>query len=559
MNRQERRRLASTAAPSVLVPGQTGSVRPANVVPKFSPTVVRAHKLRRQGETKQALMLCREILRENPHDAVTFDLAAQIAIEMSQPEEAVKLAEAAITIQPDFIEAQCNLTSAYVNAGRLDDAVRTVDRVIEKRPGYAQAHLNRASALHRLGRTDAAIEAASLAVQLEPKNPTAHYNRGLMLIDAGQMDAGNAEMENALQLDPSNGQAFYTLARGRARDRVAGKVADVQRRLLNRKLDKGNRARFNFALGELLERKGDYAKAFQHYKDGNRLTRDMITYDGAKAVGYMDSLIRNIGPSVFERHGGKGCPSDVPIFILGLPRSGTTLVEQIVASHSAVYGADELPFIGNIFKDMGKGNASLTFAQALEMVGPDWFREAGEHYVAQVRAISPDSPHITDKMPLNFRQIALIKLILPNAKIIHIRKHPLDSVFGCFKVRFALGQEFTYDLDEMADYYLAYERLMSHWHTVLPGEILDVHYENLVEDQETESRRIIEYLGLPWEDACLSFHETKRQVRTASNVQVREKMYSGAVGRWKRYAEQLEPIRLKLQEAIDRYPVKLDG
>ena len=298
---------------------------------------------------------------------------------------------------------------------------------------------------------------------------------------------------------------------------------------------------------------------------GNLLRRGQEFYDRVENEERADRAIELFTPQFFDDNAGHGDPSPDPIFIVGLPRSGSTLLEQILSSHSKVDGTHELPDLGKIIRDNEKiTGPRLRYPTSVANLDAEDFKLLGAQYIERTHRHRGNCPFFTDKAPNNFAHVGLLHLILPNAKIINARRHPLDSCFGSYKQLFAQGQPFTYDLTELGEYYMQYQRLMDHWHEVLPGKVLDVNYEEVVADLEGQIRRILEYCELEWEESCLSFNETKRSVKSASSEQVRKPIYKSAVNTWKRYEshldaliEVLEPLLEKLPES-DR-PICLNG
>jgi hypothetical protein len=296
---------------------------------------------------------------------------------------------------------------------------------------------------------------------------------------------------------------------------------------------------FHFALGKCLEDLGDHDRAFPHFIEGCKLKRSSINYDSAQMTRRFNDVMRVFDRATIARLRGGGNPSAVPLFVLGMPRSGTTLLEQIIASHPEVHGAGE---ITDLLKIAWKSPDSAYPGNILAL-DQATLSKWGDDYVAGLRKRAPDAPHITNKMPENFVFIGLIHLMLPNARIIHVNRNPVDTCLSCFKTLFNSGLDHTYDLAELGQYYVDYARLMDHWRDVLPaGAFLDVQYEDIVADQETQARRLIDFCGLEWNDACINFHKHKRSVRTASLAQVRQPIYKSSVERWRAYEKYLGPL-----------------
>jgi hypothetical protein len=300
----------------------------------------------------------------------------------------------------------------------------------------------------------------------------------------------------------------------------------------------------HFALGKCHDDTKDYDKAFPHFLAGCKLKRAKLTYDPANAVRQFAGVMEIFDKATIDRLRGAGDPSDVPVFVLGMPRSGTTLTEQIIASHPDVYGAGELHDLLRIAeRNITGATTPVTFPDNLRALDQKTLTAWGTEYVAGLKQRAPNAKRITDKMPANFFAVGLIHLMLPNAKIIHVNRNPVDTCLSCFTRLFNRKQEHTYDLAELGQYYVHYARLMEHWRKILPaGAFLDVQYEDIVANQETQARRMVEYCGLEWNDACLDFHNTKRSIRTASVTQVRQPIYKTSVERWRHYEKFLGPL-----------------
>lgn len=304
----------------------------------------------------------------------------------------------------------------------------------------------------------------------------------------------------------------------------------------------------HFSLGKVRDDLGEYTRAFEHYLEANRLKRAGIEYDEARQARFFRDFIRYCNAEFLRAHAGTGAASELPVFIVGMSRSGTTLVEQILGSHPEVHGAGELHFLRRCLRvELGPTDSDDELPARLASLDAAGLRRVGERYAAALAELAPAARRITDKLPGNMALVGLIHLTLPRARIIHCVREPLDTCVSCFSKLFTTGHAFSYDLRELGRFYRLYQELMHHWQTVLPlGRMLEVRYEDVVADMEGQARRLLEFCGLPWNAACLRFHENRRTVRTASLAQVRQPIYSGSVGRWRRYEKYLAP----LQEAL---------
>ena len=322
------------------------------------------------------------------------------------------------------------------------------------------------------------------------------------------------------------------------------------------KLSEAGDIHVRFALGKAFEDRKDYDKAWHFYHTGNQRQRMTVTHDPLELESRFDAVREVFSKELFEQASGKGCDAPDPIFIVGLPRSGSTLVEQILASHSQVEGTAELPILGRLANSIGRYRKDgVRYPESVrDLRDRDW-KAYGEQYLEESRRYRlTDKPIFTDKLPNNFPFVGLVHLILPNARIINARRHPFDSCLGGYKQLFGSGQNFTYDLLDLAHYYQQYDKTIKHWHDVLPGKVLDVHYEETVTGLEQQVERILEHCGLPFEESCVRFYETKRSVNTASSEQVRQPIYTGALGKWRRYEEHLDILKNQLGYIVDELP-----
>ncbi|HET9351351.1 MAG TPA: sulfotransferase, partial [Burkholderiales bacterium] len=333
--------------------------------------------------------------------------------------------------------------------------------------------------------------------------------------------------------------------------------ADVEamlKQLASPALSDEARAQFSFALGKALEDRGDYPGAFAHFAAGNRLRRALESYDPVQTEVINERIRAVFDADFLARHAGKGDPDPAPIFVVGLPRSGSTLIEQILASHSQVDATHELPEVGRLIQNISRARAGkVAYPEAVRDFDAAAFAAQGRAYLDATRQYRHGAPRFIDKNPNNFASLGLLALALPNARFINARRHPLDTCVSCYRQLFARGQPFTYDLVELGEYYLEYDRMMTHWRDVLPGRVLDVQYEDVVADLEGQVRRLLDFCGLPWEDACLRFHETERAIRTASSEQVRRPIYGGSIGTWRRYEREIAPLVEVLAPLLQRY------
>jgi len=501
-----------------------------------------------KGQFRESEKLAQELVRENPHDVNAALLLARLAMMANCYGDAREILERIVDKQPRFIAAWHDLGTVLKESHEYENAVAVLEKALALEPENALTHYYHGAALAMAARPADAVQSYQKAVSIDPELPGAHIGLGHVLKTVGDQEGGIAAYRRAIELRPNFGETYYSLANLKTFRFTEQDVAAMSERLANESLPVECRVHFAFSLGKAFEDQKNYDQAFKHYALANQLHRDTIAYDPVQ-TGVAHERMREIFSTDYfaSRSAQSGCSGADPIFIVGLPRSGSTLLEQILASHSLVDGTSELPDISMIAQGLTQPRSGQAFPLCMPDLSDSRVRELGEQYLEQTRRHRGVAPFFTDKMPNNFAYVGFIKTILPNAKIIDARRHPMDSCFGCFKQHFARGQTFTYDLFELGEFYLEYCQLMHHWDEVLPGQVLHVQYEEVVADLETQVRRILEFCDLPFEQGCVDFHQTERAVRTASSEQVRQPIYSGSVQTWKRFEAHLEPLRDILQ------------
>jgi tetratricopeptide (TPR) repeat protein len=547
------------------------------------------HALREQGKRAEAAAAYRQVIRIMPRSPEAYSCLGALLHEQGRLDEAVAACQTAVRLNPNFAEAYYNLAIALAAQKKFGHATAAYRKAVEIRPDYAEAHSGLGTALRASGKLDPAIAAYRRAITLKPDHPEPHCNLGRALHDQGKSQEAIDALRHGLLLDGSSAEAHNSLglvlravgklSEGRAAVeeaiRLAPSSAKYRRHLsemirfrdgdshltdLERLLGEadtlalGERTDLHFALGKAYDDLGRHADAAQQLLRGNALKRREVSYDAA-AVDEVFERIRNVfARDWLEVRQGAGHPSAIPVFIIGMPRSGTTLVEQILASHPRVFGGGEMKYFGDAVGEIEEGCGAIYPDAASTMTGSDFADLGGRYLTESLRLAQPGALHVTDKMPSNFLFAGLIHLSLPNAPIIHTVRDPADTCLSCFSKLFTGELNYTYDLAELGRYYRQYQLLMAHWKRVLPaGRILDVCYEELVEDVEGHARRIIAHCGLEWDPRCLSFQENDRPVRTASATQVRQPIYKSAVGRWRPYQAFLAPLlhELGAANAID--------
>ncbi len=482
------------------------------------------------------------VLALKPNHAEALNNRGNALRSLERPEEALASYDRSLALRPDYVEALYNRGIALRDLHRKEEALASFELALALRPDHPEALNNRGAVLRDLGQAAAALASYEQAIALRPDYAMAHDNRGLTLAELGRLDEAVQAIETALALAPQRAHSYYNLALLRPpRDPHLQIMETLAAEMAA--LEPQDQIDLHFALAKAYEA-AEPERAFQHFLAGNALKRSRTAYDEPAALAAFERIRDAYPAALLHDRAGRGAVSPVPIFILGMPRSGTTLVEQILASHPAVFGAGEI-------EDFAKSAAKLTgpVAKLIEapelitQVSDDDLHRLGTIYLERIRALAPEATRITNKLPENFRLCGPIHLALPGARIIHTRRDPVDTCLSCFSQLFAGNLPYTYDLGELGRYYRGYDGLMAHWRAVLPAEtFLEVQYEAVVADLETEARRIVAHCGLDWDPRCLDFHRTQRQVRTASMNQVRQPLYKGSVGRARAYDGLLGPL-----------------
>ena len=505
-------------------------------------------------DRKTSERIFRRILQEDAsHVAALCGLAA-LSLAADKGDDAERLLRHALRQSAHHPLAWRGLGQALTALGRLGEAEAAARRLIKIEPKNPQSWITIATVSTRLLRQEDALEAYEKAARLQPDEARLRMSIGHVQKTLGRRADSEASYKAALAMDPGIAEAYWSLADLKNYTLTDTEVETMQRLLTSDKRERSNEAQLNFALGKAFEQREQYAGAFEHYARGNALRRLDDPFD-IEQFEYRTARIRAFfDEEFFAKRAGSGDPSPAPIFIVGLPRSGSTLLEQILASHSRVEGTMELPNILNItrqFDDMVAGRDG--YPETVGTAPVALFTALGSRYLEETAPLRSGREHFTDKLPNNFSHVGFIHAILPNATIIDARRHPMDCCFSAFKQHFAKGQTFSYDLNDLGHYYRCYLSLMDHWDAALPGKVLHVQHEDLVRDPEANIRRLLDHCGLPFEAACLAFHQTRRSVRTASAEQVRQPIYTSGVGYWRHFEKELQPLRQALGDSLQRF------
>ena len=445
-----------------------------------------------------------------------------------------------------------------VRQQKLEEAAVEVERLLAKEPDNPNFLILKGTVLVRSGDHEAALDIYERVLKNYPNQARAQMNYGHTLKTVGRLDESIQAYRQCIELSPGIGEAYWSLANLKTYRFDDAEIEAMRRQVVPDGGDPDDQAHLLFALGKAFEDRGDYEESFRCYEKGNAIRSRQHRHDARVNVFNTARQIKVLDAAFFEERRGWGCEAPDPIFIVGLPRAGSTLLEQVLASHSRVEGTAELPDIIAISRRLGqqsRKNPAGKYPEVLRTLTEQQARELGESYIETTRIQRHGEPFFIDKMPNNFQHIGLIHLILPNAKIIDARRHPMAGCFSCFKQLFARGQTFTYDLEGLAHYYRDYVTLMDHWDAVLPGRVHRVQYEDMVADTENQIRSLLDYCGLAFEESCLRFYETKRAIRTPSSEQVRQPVYTAGVEQWRNFEPWLGPLKEALGPLLERYPV----
>ena len=518
------------------------------------PAMIEAAAAMGADRLDHAERLLRQRLRDDPVDIVAIRMMAELAGRLGRYRDAEKLLARALEVAPDFHAARANYATVLHRQSKFVAALAEVERLRAAEP-HDLGHLAlKAAVLVRTGGYDEAIAAYRIILDRHPEQARLWVSLGHVLKTIGAHDESVAAYRTAIAQQTSLGDAWWSLANLKT-VRLDDDDLVAMRAGLDDAGTPADRYHLHFALGKALEDRGDWAQSFVHYAEGNRLRRAELPYDPDRTTEHLDASRALLTKDAFAARADGGNPSNAPIFVVGLPRSGSTLIEQILASHNLVEGTMELPDIGTIAADLGgrgadRDDEAAGYLHRLLTLTPDDRRALGQRYLDGTRIQrKTDRPRFIDKMPNNFAHIGLIRLILPNAAIIDARRHPMATGFSGFKQHFSRGQGFTYDLAELGRYWRDYAALMAHFDEVLPGQVHRVEHEALVADPEPHIRALLDHCGLGFEPACLTPHRTNRAVRTASSEQVRQPINDAAVDHWRHYTPWLGPLREALGDA----------
>ena len=544
----------------------------------------RACALHSRGDFANALTSYEAVLNEHDRHTDALLNAGLLCLQVRQPERAVEFLQKATQILPNHPIAQNSLGNAYRELGQLELALAAYRLATRVDATYLNAQVNLGSALQKSGDPEqavlifasvlerheaelgaydaaeiwsayggvlldtgevvAAMEAQHKALGLEPRLVAAWNELGLTQADSGEFAKAQESYQQALSIDPAYTKAYLNLSKTRRFSEADEALCQTMEKWLQRSdLANDSRSDLHFALGKIYDDREHYETAFSHYRQGNEA--HLGRYDPEHALAELDTLRYTLTESWINAHRKDGHPSTRPVFIVGMPRSGTSLVEQIIASHPEAFGAGELSDISRLTQ--ASLSSGVSYPEGVAEISPSALYSVAQKYLQALDCRDDTAFRVTDKMPGNFRYIGFIRALFPNAKLVYCRRHPLDVCLSIYFRHFINGHHYAYDLRHLATEYAIHQQLMAHWHEVLPGVIHEVEYEKLVSDQEAQSRLLLAHLGLSWHESCLNFHQASRTVRTASSWQVRQPIYDRSIGRWRHYAPFLRELRETLE------------
>ncbi|MEM7281852.1 MAG: sulfotransferase [Pseudomonadota bacterium] len=528
-------------------------VRFANLPPEL----VSVSALIHDKELYKAERLCRHFLRNNRHHVEAMRLLAEIGVKLEMLDDAEFLLESCVEFEPEYNRARFEYADVLLRRHKFQKALEQAQILNRKEPDNLAIRSLVGSATVGLGDHEEAISIFDEVLAKEPNQTKVYVTKGHALKTIGRFDDAIASYQQAYKVEPNHGDAFWSLANTKVYEFTDQEIEHMRREEASRDIALDDRIHMCFALGKALEDRGDFEGAFHYYFCGNTLKQDEMRHTPQRLAARIRAQKEVCTRDFFDQYVGVGSQTFDPIFIVGLPRAGSTLLEQIIASHSQVDGTLELPHILSLVnrlrdRNLPESEQGSRYPRILHDLDADLFARFGEQYLTETRVFRAGAPRFIDKMPNNFVHVGLIKLILPHAKVIDARRHPMACCFSGFKQLFGEGQDFSYGLPEMGNYYREYVGLMKHWDEVLPGFVLRVNHEDVIEDLEGQVRRVLEFLDLEFESGCVEYYKTKRSIRTPSSEQVRQPIYRSGMEVWRNFEKWLDPLKKELGPDILR-------
>lgn len=517
-----------------------------------NPVLLEAAVALNENRLHDAEPLLRQHLKADPFDVAAIRMMAELAGRIGRLKDAEALLRRAVELAPNFIPARSNLAIVLYRQNRADEAISELEALSKLDPDDVTHDSLKAAAKGRLGDYEEAIELYGSVLERFPGQPKIWMSYGHLLKTVGQQAESVAAYRRALDVSPALGEVWWSLANLKTVRFDDADIALMEAGLARADISTEDRFHLHFALGKALEDRKDAAASFHHYDEGNRLRAAELESHERNVTRHVEVAKALFTEEFFAQRAGQGCDAADPVFILGLPRAGSTLLEQILSSHSLVEGTMELPDIPHIAGQLGSIDH---WPEKLAGASPEGLKRMGETFLERTRIQrKSDKPFFIDKLPNNWLHVGLIHLILPNAKIIDARRHPMACCFSNFKQHFARGQGFTYSQADIGRYYADYVDYMAHIDRVLPGRVVRMFHEDMVDDSEREIRRLLDALGLPFEESCLRFWENDRAVRTASSEQVRRPIFKEGTEQWLMFEPYLDPLKAALGPVLSHYP-----
>ena len=545
-------RLLAQALRSERPPEPTDEIRSKSVT-AVDLQLARAASALQGDDLETAEIILRPKLRERPDDVVALQLLAEFADRLDYVQQAEQLLRYALEVAPQSHDLLLAIGALLHRRNRADEALHFIEQVLAASPAHVPALNLSAAALARAGKAKDAAAAYEKSLEEMPDQARTWMHYGHLLRTIGRKTESITALRRAIDLDPGSGELWWGLSDSKAYRFGQEDISRMTAALADGRSDETDRLHLHFALGKAYEDEGDHAAAFRHLSAGNELQKRQVAYDPEEISRYVDEAQQALGGAFFAARHGTGAAASDPIFVIGMPRSGSTLVEQILASHAEVEATFELPDLLDLATELRPDLTDLP--RGLGKAAPEQLKLLGEAYLDRTRRYRKSrKPHFVDKMPNNWLHVPLIHLALPNARIVDVRRHPLACGISNFKQLFVGGQGFSNDLQWFGRYYADYVRFMGHIDTVLPGRVHRIHYEHLVTDLESEVRRLLDHLGLAFDPACLRYHELERVVRTTSSEQVRRPIDPSVLERWRGFEPWLEPLKSALGPVLDAYP-----
>jgi len=504
-----------------------------------------------QGENEKAVSCLEKAIGQDPDNAVMHNNLGNALWSLGKGEAAVAAYKRALELNPNFADSYRNLGTVLFELEELDDAINCFNDALKINPRDVQSYQGLGRARNAQGDLAQAVTAYQQAIAIDPANAEYYRELGRAYGDHGETEKAVSAHRKAVEINPQYAVAYQALSKNKIFTEYDADIKAMEALFSTKSTSDKDRSHLAFGLGKAYEDLGNYDKSMEFVIQATRIKRNSFDYSISGSRRQFDRIREVFTPDFFSAHLDPGDPDQTPIFILGMPRSGTSLVEQVLASHAEVFGAGEIYDLVKVYQSIKKPvdeKQADTFPDGLLELDSRAFADLGKQYITRIRKYSADARFITDKMPHNFLRIGFIRAILPNARVIHCSRDPMDNCLSLFKTDLLEGHRYSYDMSELGQYYKMYLELMDYWRDTLPGFIYEQSYEELVSSQQEQVSRLLEYCGLPWDDACMDFHKTRRKVNTASNAQVSRPIYKDSVQLWKRYEKQLEPLKAAIYD-----------